>query len=107
MPNPRPIEFPSAVGLKLGDTGEGVDELQHYLSRFGYLDRQDAGDYADLFATAALPQFASGKYDRATFEALQQYQRFNGLPPTGELDDPTVAHMSMPRCGFPDVQPNP
>lgn len=33
----------------------------------------------------------------------REFQRFNGLPVTGKLDQPTRAKMRQPRCGFPDV----
>lgn len=34
--------------------------------------------------------------------AYRVFQRVNDLPPTGELDDSTLAVMRQPRCGLED-----
>jgi hypothetical protein len=44
-----------------------------------------------------------GTFDEATVLALRRYQEFHGLPATGRLDEATVAQMSKPRCGVPDI----
>jgi peptidoglycan hydrolase-like protein with peptidoglycan-binding domain len=103
MVDGREIRFPSEVGLARGDEGSGVAELQRYLSRFGYIKPDDAGAYAGLLGSVPLPEVAPGTFDEGTAEALRRYQRFHNLPPTGELDEATVAQMSIPRCGVPDV----
>jgi hypothetical protein len=45
----------------------------------------------------------AGEFDEATESALRNFQRFNNLPETGELDDATARLMNQPRCGCPDV----
>jgi predicted Zn-dependent protease len=78
--------------------------LQEFLRRFGYLDAPLAGDpFAAVRAVAQAPAASPGNFDDATVAAVCDYQRFHGLPITGKLDQATVAEMSKPRCGFPDV----
>jgi Matrixin/Putative peptidoglycan binding domain len=105
MPDDQSPKFPSAVGLARRDTGDAVQELQEYLRRFGYLDSTRAGDpFAAVRAAAPpVPTSAPGTFDDATVSALVSFQRFHRLPITGRLDQATVAEMSKPRCGFPDL----
>ena len=35
--------------------------------------------------------------------AIKTFQKFFGLPPTGDLDEETLNQMQKPRCGVPDV----
>ena len=35
--------------------------------------------------------------------AIENFQKFFGLPVTGELDEDTMYEMKKPRCGMPDV----
>jgi len=43
----------------------------------------------------------SGNHDVKT--AVENFQRFAGLPVTGEVDAATIKQMKKPRCGMPDV----
>lgn len=101
------FRFPATLGLARGAEGPSVMELQEFLCRFGYLTDPDrAPTHENVRTTSAsrrLPVARTGKFDDATVMALTHYQRFHGLPVTGVLDSATVAHMSMPRCGFPDL----
>jgi len=97
------ISFPSEVGLALGASGDGVGELHKYLARFGYLHTEDPGAFAPIRRAAREPEATPDQFDDATEQALTRYQRFHGLPETGELDAATTGQMSRPRCGFPDV----
>lgn len=73
---------------KIGVTHPGVARLQAYLARFGYLK-------TDVI---------HGTLDRATSDALRVYQSTAQLPPTGQLDEATVAMVERPRCGLPDTE---
>ena len=103
MGNGRATEAPSEVGLARGSEGAGVEELQQYLSRFGYLRLEDAGEFNAVRGASPVPEAATRQFDEVTVEALRSYQRFYGLPTTGKLDEATATQMSKPRCGFPDV----
>ena len=97
---------PTSAGLKKGDKGESVTQLQDYLAKFGYLASSEAGVFLSASARAAGPENEPGKFDEATAQGLRRFQEFNHLPVTGELDEDTVALMHRPRCGFPDNSAN-
>ena len=79
------------LAVKFGESGESVDHLIHYLSQFGHWD----------FPFIAPPH---NLFDEQTRAALENYQRFFGLPITGELDNATLTLVNTPRCGVPDTQ---
>jgi len=66
-----------------------------------------ADDDNETMALKYLSQFhyispsRSGNHDVKT--AIENFQRFAGLPVTGEVDQATVRQMKKPRCGMPDV----
>lgn len=94
---------PSTVGLKKWATGQHVNDLQIFLQRFGYLQETlRNSDFAALRDTS-VPPATRGVFDETTEIALRSYQKFHGLPVTGELDQLTVFQMRKPRCGFPDL----
>jgi Matrixin/Putative peptidoglycan binding domain len=97
------IEFPTEVGLSRGAKGKGVGEVQSYLAKFGYLQADDTGQYEAARQLDKEEKAEPDTFDDATEHALRAFQRFHELPETGELDDATVAQMSIPRCGFPDL----
>ena len=117
LPKPK-HKFPNTPGLKQGSKSKGVVELQEYLQAFGYLrvaegdERAPARRRRSTFATtemAGMPIPAAvateGTFGPATESGLSNFQHFLGLPVTGELDMATVAEMSKPRCGVPDLLP--
>lgn len=101
MSNERLFTSSSAIGLQLGATGQVVTELQGFLRKYGYLKETEDSNFAAA-RDSTVPDAATGIFDDATEEALRNYQRFHGLPVTGELDQATVTEMRKPRCGFPD-----
>ena len=64
-------------------------EVVDYLTQFGYLPTSDAG--AKSFVAPA-----------NLFDAVEKFQSFAGLNPTGELDNGTLELMKTPRCGKED-----
>ncbi len=94
---------PRKLGLKQGDVGEEVVRLQRYLGAFGYLDSPALDPFNLRAALAAPSPIREGLFDDITSEALRDFQTFNHLPVTGDLDDATLTLMSQARCGFPDV----
>lgn len=84
------------VGL-LGELGRKFALAQMILGALrlsGWL-RSDGRNIADL---------VDALLNGGLAEVLRQYQRFHGLPDTGELDGPTKKAILAPRfCGVPDV----
>ena len=82
-------EVAAADLARLGERKKGLNEVQQFLSRFGYIQSGI---------------FKSGELDTPTSDALRKYQERNGLPTTGEFDSATRDQMTTHRCALPDVQ---
>ena len=98
----------AAVGLKVGSKAQSVRPVQAYLEKYGYLEGPESPFETDdvHLRSGALDHLLdeplsalSGVFDEATVEALRRFQRFAGLEPTGELDQPTREKMNAARCG--------
>lgn len=100
MPN-QILLTDDALDLAPGADGPIVGELQHYLSRFGWLRRPDLP--AVLEGHELLPEGKPDRFDENTETALAEFQRFYRLPVTGTLNAETLALMWRPRCGVPDT----
>ncbi len=74
-----------------GVQAAGVEFVQQYLQRFGYLDVPGA------------TELSMGVTDEATSRALELFQEFFGIPRTGQFDEVTREVMARPRCGLPDL----
>ena len=77
-------EVAAADLATFGEQKKGLDKVQEFLTRFGYLQPRN---------------FKSGQLDSITSVALQKYQEYNGLLTTGEFDSATRAQMTTHRCG--------
>jgi hypothetical protein len=82
-----------AIGLKFGQQGNEVADLQRHLSALGYLPPHDGASL--------------GNFDTATENALALFQWFHKLPESRILDVETARTMGVPRsCGVPDLLPS-
>ncbi|MEU7581083.1 matrixin family metalloprotease [Streptomyces sp. NPDC041068] len=81
--------FIQSVDLgKPGEHIEGLERVQVYLNRYGYL---------------AEGGYQPGTLDAVTSSSLQKYQRFFDLPDTGAFDETTKEQMTQSRCLMPDL----
>jgi peptidoglycan hydrolase-like protein with peptidoglycan-binding domain len=93
------------AGLKAGSSGDDVELLQNYLTRFGYLATPPSKEDGRKAELDLRPTAEPGEFDEATEEALRLFQERAGLPVTGKLDKATREKMQQPRCGNPDITP--
>ncbi|KAF8766645.1 Matrix metalloproteinase-17 like protein [Argiope bruennichi] len=65
-------------------------EMEKFMKQYGYIE-SGPGDADALYTVEGFKK------------AIQQMQKFGGLPQTGELDEATLNLTKTPRCGVPDV----
>ena len=86
----RPFEAVLHVpATKKGESSEGLENVQHFLARFGYLEEG---------------KYTPDELDEPTSEALTKYQKFYKLRPTGNFTKATAEQMATGRCGLPDLR---
>jgi hypothetical protein len=94
---------PKSAGAEIGFKGADVERLNRYLGKFGYFDN-GVHAQAGMAATGAVaPPPNESEFGHQTEMALKAYQNFNGLVPTGKLDEATLGKMSHKRCGNLDL----
>ncbi|XP_035222982.1 matrix metalloproteinase-2-like [Stegodyphus dumicola] len=71
---------------------ERWESVEKYLDQYGYLSSSPQG-------------VAYLRTEDKWKEAVRSMQRFGGLPPTGNVDERTLALLRRPRCGMPDLSP--
>ncbi|REL38186.1 hypothetical protein DYD21_06140 [Rhodohalobacter sp. SW132] len=96
---------PTRAGLNKGSEGVNVERLQNYLERFGYLESEWTKKSEIKSSLAESAPEKKGEFDEQTEKALINFQKFTGLEPTGELDQPTLEKMKQDRCGTLDILP--
>ena len=74
--------------LAVGDTGEGVQVIQYYLS------------YIALFVPSVVAAALDGSYGEATANAVRSFQKTYGLPETGRVDRLTWDRMESVYYGI-------
>ncbi|TVL92991.1 matrixin family metalloprotease [Streptomyces sp. SAJ15] len=85
------VAFPkiaSVPTVRVGEEARGLERVQDFLRRFGYLAGSSSGK----------------RVDGTMSHALEKYQEFNGLTVTGEFDEATRDAMTQPRCAMPDMR---
>ncbi|XP_010460187.1 PREDICTED: metalloendoproteinase 3-MMP [Camelina sativa] len=82
--------FLNFTGCHVGETYDGLYKLKQYFQHFGYIPETLSGNFTDDF-------------DDILKNAVEMYQRNFRLNVTGVLDELTLKHVMIPRCGNPDV----
>ncbi len=84
-------DIEAVENTKVGERKEGIDKVQEYLERFGFLSK------------SSMAPSTMGLIEDQTSNSLKKYQEFHKLNPTGQFDDATKEQMVKPRCGMPDL----
>uniref|UniRef100_A0A7M5WV05 ShKT domain-containing protein n=1 Tax=Clytia hemisphaerica TaxID=252671 RepID=A0A7M5WV05_9CNID len=71
-----------------------------YLERYGYHQKPSEKNLLFEYSSSTIPE-----EEETIKSSIKNFQRFVGLPQTGEFDDATLHQMEAPRCGRPDFQP--
>ncbi|KAH6803322.1 hypothetical protein C2S51_034768 [Perilla frutescens var. frutescens] len=90
--NSSPFNFIKKLkGCHKGNTTKGIHELKAYLQKFGYLEYLNKTNAND------------DDFDETLELAVKTYQENYHIKPTGTIDTETIAKMTTPRCGVPDI----
>ncbi|XP_047324361.1 metalloendoproteinase 2-MMP-like [Impatiens glandulifera] len=81
--------FQNLLGCRPGQKVDGLGKLKKYFQYFGYINSSSAN--------------ATDDFDDYLESAIKTYQLNFNLNPTGELDNPTLKQLMMPRCGIADI----
>jgi len=79
------LDFKELVPTKRGESNSKVKIAQAFLIEQGLLNAADVEP--DVLG-------------HPTAKAIEDYQSQYGLPPTGDLDEPTIEVMALPRCAM-------
>ncbi|XP_035663521.1 collagenase 3-like [Branchiostoma floridae] len=88
----------TCYGASLKRREQDVGLAVNYLSKYGYAEQ-------DPSAPAGLT--SRGDLTPTVRKAICKFQRFMNLPVTCKLDRKTIRAMKRPRCGMPDIEPEP
>lgn len=86
------VAFPEIAAVPTSTRGRrvpGLEHVQKYLNRFGYM--------------AEMELCEAGVLDDMTATMLRRYQRQHSLPETGTFDQATKESMTTTRCGMKDM----
>ncbi|KAF5726768.1 metalloendoproteinase 1-like [Tripterygium wilfordii] len=81
--------FKKLVDCNPGDKIDGLGKLKKYFQYFGYIPNA--------------PSNITDDFDDLLESAIKTYQQNFNLNVTGKLDEQTMNHVTMPRCGNPDI----
>lgn len=97
------IPQPPGATVAAGATGPDVGAVHAYLSRYGYFPNAALASRFPMWRPAmAFAPPDTEELGPELQQAVKLFQAANGLEPTGEVDEPTLARMGQPRCGVPD-----
>ena len=82
-------------GLAPGSSGDDVELLQNYLTRFGYLASPPSKEDGRKAELDLRPMAEPGEFDDATEEAIRQFQTIAGLPQRGTTIDRSSAGIDV------------
>lgn len=86
------VAFPEIAAVAATSRGKrtpGLEYVQKFLNRFGYMAEMEIAE--------------AGTLDDTTATMLRRYQRHHALPETGVFDDATREMMTTTRCGMKDM----
>ncbi|GMI69811.1 hypothetical protein like AT1G59970 [Hibiscus trionum] len=85
-------------GVQKGEIANGINQVKQYLKMYGYY-------YPHEYDTKRA--VLDDHFDEKLENALKAYQQYYSLNVTGTIDSDTMKSMATPRCGVPDIIPNP
>ena len=98
-----PIVEPSGRALRLGDSGQQVYAVYRYLADYGYFPNRELGvRYPGFTPLVERAPELDDVFDDRLELGVKLFQRNQGLPPNGVVDDSTRAAMTRERCSYPD-----
>ena len=102
---PNRIDIAPTAKLRTGDSGPEVTKLYEYLKRFGYFPNERLARLPFWRPAVPFTPKDPSRFDDRMTEAVRLFQRAQGLPIDGTLNQATLDLMARPRCGHPDIVP--